>query len=124
MLPAGSRLRHRADFATVTRGRGVRGHGVLVVHAVLGASAPAEDGSTPSRAGFIVPRSVGPAVTRNRVKRRLRHLVAPRLARLPQGSALVVRALPGSATASSTTLGGALDEALARLLKARLRARP
>lgn len=119
MLPAGSRLRHRADFATVTRSRGVRGHGLLVVHGVLGAPDRAGSGATASRAGFVVPRSVGPAVTRNRVKRRLRHLVAPRLARLPRGSSVVVRALPGSATASSATLGGALDEAVARLLRSR-----
>lgn len=37
------------------------------------ASAPGVPG--PPRVGFVVPRSVGSAVVRNRVKRRLRHAV-------------------------------------------------
>ena len=37
-------------------------------------SAPGEPG--PPRVGLVVPRSVGSAVVRNRVKRRLRHAVA------------------------------------------------
>ena len=119
MLPAGSRLRHRADFSAVTRRRGARGDGLLVVHAVFGGSPPEPSPAGPARAGFVVPRSVGPAVTRNRVKRRLRHLVASRLPLLPGGSSLVVRALPPSATASSAVLGQALDRAVARLTGAR-----
>lgn len=51
-----------------------------------------------SRAGFVVPRAVGNAVVRNRVKRRLRHLVAERLPSAPQPLELVVRALPEAAT--------------------------
>lgn len=38
------------------------------------ASAPGVPG--PPRVGLVVPRSVGSAVVRNRVKRRLRHAVA------------------------------------------------
>src|SRR5690606_40339903 len=52
---------------------------------------------------------------RRRVLRRLRHLVAERLGTLPEGSALVVRALPAAATASSEELGANLDAALRRL---------
>lgn len=37
-------------------------------------SAPGRPG--PPRVGLVVPRSIGPAVARNRVKRRLRHAAA------------------------------------------------
>jgi ribonuclease P protein component len=68
------------------------------------------------RVGFVVARAVGGAVIRNRVRRRLRHLVAGRLTRLPDGSRLVVRATPEAATMSSADLGRALDRALDRML--------
>ncbi len=49
---------------------GVRvGRPTLVVHAL-------RKPGPPSRAGFVVSKAVGNAVTRNRVKRRLRHLAA------------------------------------------------
>lgn len=75
----------------------------------------AEARTGPARAGFVVSKAVGPAVTRNRVKRRLRHLVAARLDRLPRGCVLVIRALPAAATAASGELARDLDSALGRL---------
>ena len=70
---------------------GVRaGRHTLVVHARR------TDGPPP-KAGFVVYKAVGNAVTRNRVKRRLRHLVAGRLAHQPD-VAVVVRALPAAAS--------------------------
>jgi len=69
------------------------------------------------RAGFVVSKAVGGSVVRHTVARRLRHLVRPRLAGLPRGSRLVVRALPASATASSAALEADLDAALARALR-------
>jgi ribonuclease P protein component len=71
-------------------------------------------GAAPPRVGLVVSKAVGPAVTRNQVKRRLRHLLRDRVALLPAGSVLVVRALPASAQASSTTLAADLDRALTR----------
>jgi len=47
--------------------------------------------------GFVVSKAVGNAVTRNRVKRRLRHLVVPLLAG-SRDVEVVVRALPAAAT--------------------------
>lgn len=92
--------------------RGVRaGRRRLVVHAVAG-TAP---GTEPVRAGFIVSKAVGNSVVRHRVARRLRHLVAERRGTLPPGSALVIRALPPAAAASSAELGGDLDGALRKL---------
>lgn len=110
MLPRQARLRSRAEFAETTRlGRraGVPG---LVVYL------RAADGAGPTRAGFIVSRAVGPAVVRNRVRRRLRHLVAARLERLPAGAQLVVRATPPAAGEDSAALAHQFDRALERLL--------
>ena len=91
MLPAPARLRGSDDFRAVVR-RGVRvGRQSLVVHA-LRRQVP------PSRAGFVVSRAVGNAVTRNRVKRQLRHLVAAALPEVPFPVDVVVRALPPAAT--------------------------
>ncbi|MEU4751494.1 ribonuclease P protein component, partial [Micromonospora tulbaghiae] len=63
--------------------------------------------------GFVVSKAVGGAVVRNKVRRRLRHLVRERLAELPAGTTLVVRALPAAADATYTRLGADLDAALA-----------
>jgi ribonuclease P protein component len=105
-------MRSSKDFQRTTR-RGVRvGRPTLVVHAaripdgdaIVGASA----GRSAPRVGFVVNRSLGNAVIRNRVKRRLRHLVAARVAEAPAeigvagidvgGIDIVVRALPRAAT--------------------------
>lgn len=70
---------------------------------------------SPARAGFVVSKAVGDAVTRNRVKRRLRHLMRDRLSALPASSLIVVRALPPSAGADHARLVRDLDAALGRL---------
>jgi ribonuclease P protein component len=73
------------------------------------------------RAGFVVSKAVGGSVVRHAVARRLRHVVRPRLASLPAGSRLVVRALPDSATATSDQLAADLDAALERALRTGIR---
>lgn len=62
--------------------------------------------------GLVVSKSVGGAVTRNLVKRRLRALVRDRLTTLPHEYQVVVRALPASATTPYTRLAADLDAAL------------
>jgi len=67
--------------------------------------------------GFAVSRAVGGAVVRNRVRRRLRHLVRSRLSLLPRGSLVVVRALPDAAKTPQrleADLDAALHRAVAR----------
>lgn len=125
MLPAAFRMIRPAEFTeTVRRGRRA-GRGHLVVHVlVLSSLAPqsqetqARESLAPPRVGFVVSRPAGGAVVRNRVQRRLRHLVRARLHRLPPGALVVVRALPTAATAASSTLGADLDAALSRTLAA------
>ncbi len=73
-------------------------------------------GPTPPQVGFVVSRAVGNAVVRNRVRRRLRHLVRDRLGDVPGGAVLVVRALPDAAGASYDELRGDLARCLERVL--------
>jgi len=111
VLPRASRLHESADFRRVTRS-GVRaGRPTLVVHAARGAGPE-------SRVGFVVSKAVGGAVVRNRVKRRLRHLVAQELAASSAVQDVVVRALPGAATTPARLegdLSSAWTQALHRL---------
>ncbi|WP_328495260.1 ribonuclease P protein component [Streptomyces sp. NBC_00414] len=117
MLPSEHRLRRREDFATAVR-RGRRaGRPLLVVHFRSGATDPHVPGEStpPTRAGFVVSKAVGGAVVRNKVKRRLRHLMRTRVAQLTPGSLVVVRALPGAGDADHAQLARDLDAALERL---------
>jgi ribonuclease P protein component len=121
VLPAVARVRTRYDHRLVAQtGCRVR-RGSLVLSIVLpgAASAPsvtatsADDvAAAQPRAAAIAGRRVGDAVTRNRVKRRLRELLRARLAELPAGSLVVVRALPGADRASFAQLGGWVDAAV------------
>ena len=88
MLPARYRMRSSGDFVRTVK-EGVRaGRPTVVVHA--------RRCSTSTKVGFVVSKKVGNAVTRNRVKRRMRHLV---IEQLPvDGVDIVVRALPCAAT--------------------------
>ena len=94
MLATRNRLRTSTDFSTTVRS-GVRNgrRNVVLYTATIGADEP-------SRIGFIVSKGVGNAVARNLVKRRLREAGAVSLREYSTGFAIVVRALPASATAS------------------------
>jgi ribonuclease P protein component len=131
VLSASNRLTSPVHFREVVRRGRRRGGDLVVVHllvrarTVSPAAVTSEAGAVSSsaspavplvpRAGFVVSRAVGPAVTRNLVKRRLRHLTRERLGALPTGSMLVVRALPGAASASYVELGRELDRCLSRV---------
>lgn len=115
MLTRANRLTSSRLFAPAIR-RGRRaGTRTLVLHLDLASGRGPRDGAAP-RVGFVVSKAVGPAVARNKVKRRLRHLARERLSSLPGSAVLVVRALPPAATASYADLGNDLDKALGRLL--------
>ncbi|MEO6089743.1 MAG: ribonuclease P protein component [Umezawaea sp.] len=124
MLPAAARLTRSQDFGLVVR-RGRRaGRPRLVVHALVpssGQQTSTESSARPtldmSKVGFVVSKAVGNSVVRHRVSRKLRHVVRDRLAQLPVGTSLVVRALPASAEASSADLAADFDAALRRLLR-------
>jgi ribonuclease P protein component len=121
VLAAAQRLRRRVDFTETVRAGRRASRGSVVVHLVLSLDEPARAEQLPARAGFVVSRAVGGAVVRNQVKRRLRHLVRDRVAGLPQGARLVVRALPAAADRSYQELGRDLDDALAGAQRRRRR---
>jgi ribonuclease P protein component len=117
VLPAFSRVRSRSEHRLVAaRGRRAR-RGPLVVQLLVPENGlvPAS-GSTgtggQARAGVVVGKRVGTAVTRNLVKRRLRELLRSRLGSLPSGALVLVRALPGAGESSFEALARALDAAL------------
>ena len=108
-------MNRRVEFdAAVRRGRRA-GRASIVAHAYTGPVPGRSMPSTAPRVGFVVSRAVGGSVVRNRVARRLRHLLRSRLAQLPPGVLLVIRAMPSAATASSAELAVDLDAALRRL---------
>jgi len=113
VLDRSHRLTSSAGFSAAVREGRRAGTRSVVVHLVVPDRSD-ETASSQSRVGFVVGKAVGNAVTRNRVKRRLRHLVRARLDSLPPASVLVVRALPPAASASFDQLGQDLDRALTR----------
>jgi ribonuclease P protein component len=109
VLAAKARMRRSSDFALASR-RGRRsGQRTLVLSLYI-------DKESPDRlVGVVAGRRVGPAVRRNRVKRRLRQLLRERLALLPPGARAMIRALPGAAEADYAELAADLDAALRQL---------
>ena len=103
MLPAAARMRRRTEFSRAIREGSRSSRSLLVGHLLV-----RHDVDEPARVGFIVSRAVGPAVTRNRVRRRLRHLMAGQLQSLPEGSLLVLRANPRAVTARQADLAAEL----------------
>jgi ribonuclease P protein component len=113
-------MRRSAEFALAVR-TGIRaGRPRVVGHLLVRADVHDRE---PARVGLIVSRAVGSAVTRNRVKRRLRELVRGYLQSLPGGSLLVVRANAAAAHASQADLAADLDLVISRLLRRQVGAR-
>ena len=100
-------LTRSRDFQRV-QATGRRGHsdGVVVV------AARGSDPGSPSRFGLSIGRSVGGAVTRNRVKRRLRAAWAQ--AAMPPGYEVVLRGSPAVVRAPFQELVEHLERAVTR----------
>ena len=99
------RLRGRRAFAAVRAGRRGASSGPVRVDAIA-------NGLTVARIGFVITRAVGGAVVRNRVRRRLRAALAPRLADLA-GLDLVVVTRPQVGELSPAGLREHLERCLA-----------
>src|SRR5262245_17736631 len=104
MLPASARMRRSSDFASAVKGGGRGGRPLVSGHLLV-----QRESREPARVGFVVSKAVGSAVVRNKVRRRLRHLVRGYLGSLPGGSLLIVRAAPRAATACQADLAAELD---------------
>jgi ribonuclease P protein component len=89
VLPKNARLTISADFARATKsGTRVTTEnfvGYLYISPVTNNDHP--------KCGLIVNKGVGGSVTRHALARKVRHAVAPQIAKLPSGSLLVIRAL-------------------------------
>nr|WP_206686939.1 MULTISPECIES: ribonuclease P protein component [Microbacterium] len=92
-MARGNRITRGAEYKAVVRG-GARCAGAhTVTYVVTGAELRA------ARFGFIVSKQVGGAVTRNMVRRRLKAICAESLPSVRDGADVVIRALPGAASA-------------------------
>ena len=106
-MPAFPILRRKADFDAVGR-RGVsRSSRLLVLRALR------TEGST-TRIGLSTPRTLGGAVQRNRVRRRLRALIGERYGEMQTGWDLLVIARPEAAHATYAELRDALAAVMGR----------
>jgi ribonuclease P protein component len=110
-----SRMRSPEEFKRTMRS-GRRASGATLSGHLLLAAGPVPEWAEP-KVGFVVSRAVGSAVVRNRVKRRLRELMRGRIASLPGGCLLVLRAHPAAAGARQADLAADLDLVLGRLLR-------
>ena len=99
-FPKGRRLTKSAEFAQVKQ-NGQAERGRLLLLGVL-----AVNNAEPSRAGFITSRAVGSAVTRNRVRRRLREIVRKHQREILNGKWIVTIARASAAKASYEQLEG------------------
>lgn len=91
----------------------------LVIHAVRASHAPspsdAADVGDGPRVGLVVGKSVGSAVQRHRVARRLRHIARDLVVDLDPADRVVIRALPGSRDADSSRLAAELRAGLVKV---------
>ncbi|MFB4349848.1 ribonuclease P protein component [Microbacterium sp. CR_7] len=109
MLARPFRLTRGSDYRLVVR-RGSRCGGARVVTSMLTTGE-----SRAARFGFIISKQVGTAVVRNTVRRRLKAVCAEALPRVPEGTDVVIRALPASASASYAELSADVNRCLGRL---------
>lgn len=106
------RLSRSRDFETVYR----QGSSVSSRHLVLHWFPRENDPQAPPRVGLAVPRAVGSAVARNRMKRLLREAWRSLLTEVPSGHDYVLAARPGAAELAEARGGEWLREELTELL--------
>ncbi|MGH3634723.1 ribonuclease P protein component [Mycobacterium sp.] len=117
MLPAQNRMTRSSDFDATVRDGARAVQTDLVVYARRGETASA------AKVGLIIAKSVGSAVQRHRVARRLRHIARAVLPDLDPCDQVVIRALPGSQAAISNRLEQQLRAGLQRTGQSAGRAR-
>lgn len=96
-MPAFTALRRKADFDTLGRRGSVRSTRLLVLRSL-------RTDRPETRIGLSTPRSLGGAVQRNRVRRRLRELIRERIEDVGTGWDLLLIARPEAGAASYAEL--------------------
>lgn len=111
MLARENRLLKAEDFrSTMKQGRKVSSNHLVIY-------LKRDEAMPHARFGFVVAKSVGGAVKRNLVKRRLREVSRQLLAEVGPQTSVVVRALPGSAELEWNKLREELIDAAKSVLK-------
>lgn len=113
MLARANRIVRADDYRNTVR----RGRKSATAHCVV----YVRSGSAPAghvRFGFIVSKAVGNAVARNTVRRRLKAIAHERLSVLPEGTDVVIRALPGTIGVPWSTLLDEITEVIDKGLRA------
>ena len=109
------RLSRSRDFDTVYR----RGSSVSSRHLTLHTFPREDDPEGEPRLDLAVPRAIGSAVTRNRIKRLLREIWRSRLDAIPRGRDYVLVARPALAGPAETRdlewLDGEVDDLLGKM---------
>ncbi|WP_166869605.1 MULTISPECIES: ribonuclease P protein component [unclassified Salinibacterium] len=106
MLARANRVVKPSDFrAIVRRGRRASTASMLIYRVE-------RDASDPARFGFIVAKTVGNAVERNLVRRRMRAVCRSVIDSGGRGADVVIRALPASASTDWSTLERDIHEIL------------
>ena len=100
-------LRRRADFEAIGRHGTTRSTPLLVLRWMRTDRAE-------TRIGLSTPRTLGGAVQRNRVRRRLRALIRERIGGIGPGWDLLLSARPAAGDANHAELGEAIDALLRR----------
>lgn len=108
MLPASARLRRSPDITHALRTGKKFASRQLVLH-VAASSDPH------TQVAFSVGKNVGNSVVRHRVTRQLREIVRMNIEQFPQGSHVVVRALPGTSKLNFQELTENFQFALAKV---------
>ena len=108
MLPAHARLRSSSEIAKTLKSGDKFTSKLIVIHISTGMSPT-------SKVAFAVGKPVGNSVIRHRITRRLRHILSSEISGVPEGSHIVVRALPGTATATFAELQENVRFALAKV---------
>ena len=106
-MPALPMLRRRAAFEAIGRGGTARSTPLLVLRWMRTDRAD-------TRIGLSTPRTLGGAVQRNRVRRRLRTLLRERISAIGPGWDLLLIARPAAGDADYAELGAAIDALLRR----------
>ena len=106
-MPAFTALRRKADFDSLGRRGSVRSTRLLVLRSL-------RTDRPETRIGLSTPKSLGGAVQRNRVRRRLRELIRERYGAIGGGWDLLVIARPEAGAASYAELREMLRSLLER----------
>ena len=109
VLPVDARLTSSSDFARATKS----GTRVTTQHFVGYLYLSPVTNEASAKCGLIISKSVGGSVKRHRVARKVRHAVAPKIASLPTGSLLVIRALTQS---GDSDISSEISELIAKLI--------